>query len=102
MQKVRLPKGRRKRVLRRRALYSESAYREVARCGPMVELEVLDVPGLTPGTHVRVTSDAVQAMTPDMSRARQRVARVTRFARDHGSKIKFLRHVGPKLKLPTA
>ncbi len=78
-------------------LYTESAYREVARCGPMVELEVLSAPGLEPGTHVRVTSAAVSGMTPDMRQARQRVSRgALRAARS------VLGHAVPKLGVPTA
>ena len=91
-----LPKSRSKRVLRLRSLNSESAYREVSRSGPVVELEVLSAPGLKPGTHLRVTSAAVRAMRPDVRSAGEELARVSAQA------VRFLIGHRPRLRLPTA
>jgi hypothetical protein len=84
------------RILRRNALDSEGAYREVARYGPTVELEVLSAPGLRPGTHVHVTAAAARSMTPHARRASERASRLA------GLATRFVLGHSPKLKLPTA
>jgi hypothetical protein len=96
MNNLRLPNKRSRRVLRRRALHSESSYREVSREGPMVELEVLSAPGLRPGTHLRVTSAAVRGMMPHRRNASDRLARGAATA------MHFVAGHRPKLRLPTA
>lgn len=77
------------RVLHNRVLDSEGEYREVARSGPTVELEVLSAPGLAAGTHLHVTAEAARAMTTE----RSRVARVA---------ARFVSAHTPRLKLPAA
>ncbi len=79
---------RRGRVLHNRVLDSEGEYREVARSGPTVELEVVSAPGLAAGTHVHVTAEAARAMTAEHSR----IARVA---------ARFVMAHTPRRKLPT-
>ena len=88
--------GWRRRVLHRRSLNSESAYRVVSRRGSTVEVEVLNAPGLRPGAHLHITADAARAMQHQDSRTNERVLR---FA---GAATRFLLARSPKLKLPTA
>jgi hypothetical protein len=79
---------RRARILHNRVLYSEGEYREIARSGPTVELEVVSAPGLAAGTHLNVTAEAARA-----TRQSLRAARVAgRFVTGHT----------PRIKLPTA
>ena len=87
---------RRARVLHNRVLYSEGEYREVARSGPTVELEVVSAPGLAVGTHLHVTAAAAHAMTPERSRAGIVASRVARIA------ARFVIGHRPRIKLPTA
>jgi hypothetical protein len=89
-------KGRRAKVLRRHALDSDSAYRKVARHGQTVEVEVLNAPGLRPGTHMRVTAAAARAMMPSTTSTRERVLRLARSA----TRSAIAR--GPKPKRPVA
>jgi len=49
-------------VLRRSALRTDGVYRVLRRSGPTVEVEVITAPGLAPGTHVRLSAEAVRAM----------------------------------------
>ena len=58
------------RLLRHRMLGLEARYRLVAEhdCGPdgtVVELEVVEAPGLAPGTRIRVTAPAARRMTTE-------------------------------------
>jgi hypothetical protein len=87
---------RRARILHNRVLYSEGEYREVARSGPTVELEVLSAPGLAAGTHLNVTAEAARAMTPERSRAGIVASRAARVAG------RFVTGHTPRIKLPTA
>ena len=59
-------------VLRHRALGSEGTYRVLESRGSVVELEVIAVPGLLPGTHVQVCTSAARAMEPVRAPARAR------------------------------
>jgi hypothetical protein len=88
--------GRRTRVLRRHALDSDSAYRKVARHGQTVELEVLNAPGLRPGTRMHVTAAAARAMKPQTQSASERALRLA------GLATRFALARGPKLKRPLA
>jgi hypothetical protein len=87
-------------VLRRHALDSDSAYRKVARHGQTVELEVLNAPGLQPGTHMRVTAAAARAMKPQTRSVSEQVLRVAGSLA--GSATRFALARGPKLKRPLA
>lgn len=89
-------KGRRTRVLRRHALDSDGAYRKVARHGQTVEVEVLNAPGLRPGTHLHVTAAAARAMTPPASRTSERALRLASTA------TRFVLSRGPRVKRPVA
>jgi hypothetical protein len=83
--------------MRRHALDSDSTYRKVARHGQTVEVEVVNAPGLRPGTHLHVTAAAARAMrTPRWSDASERALRLA------GSTTRFLVARGPKLKRPVA
>jgi hypothetical protein len=87
---------RRPRVLHNRVLDSEGWYREVARSGRTVELEVVSAPGLTPGTHMHVTAAAARMMTSEPSRAG--------VIASHAAHLAARLVVGhtPRVKLPTA
>ena|SRR5579871_1683038 len=54
-----LPRG---RVLRRRALGESATYRVLAARGAVVDVEVVDAPGLALGTSLRLTATAAAAM----------------------------------------
>ena len=82
--------------MRRSALESECAYREVASYGPTVELEVLSAPGLRPGTHMVVTAAAARSMMPRALRVRSSAARVAAVA------ARLVLGHRPRLKLPAA
>ena len=88
--------GWRRRVLHRRSLNSESAYRVVSRRGSTVEVEVLNAPGLRAGAHVHITADAARAMHHQERRPNERALRVA------GAATRFVLARSPKLKLPTA
>jgi hypothetical protein len=49
-------------VLRRAALGGSGTYRVLAARGAVVEVEVLEAPGLAPGTTLRLTTAAAAAM----------------------------------------
>ena len=49
-------------ILRRRALGTEAAYRVLESVGDVVEVEVIEAPGLEPGTRVRLAARDAEAM----------------------------------------
>jgi hypothetical protein len=64
-------------VLRHRLLESVATYRVVGRQGDLLELEVVDVPGLARGQRFRYTSAAIARMelvSPGADRAKRRSA----------------------------
>ncbi len=57
--------------LRHEALAAESVYRVIDVSGNLVEVEVVGVPGLRPGTRLRITRRAAQAMQCETIRVRR-------------------------------
>jgi hypothetical protein len=89
--------GRRRRVLRCHTLDTDSAYRVIAKRGATVEVEVLNAPGLRPGTRLHITAAAAQAMRRHQtSHTNERAARLA------GVATRFVVARSPRLKLPTA
>jgi len=72
----------RSEVVRKRVLGTEASYRVLHEAGPIVQVEVLDAPGLAPGTHVYLSSSAVAHMrhAPVLAPALRRSTRTTRLA----------------------
>jgi hypothetical protein len=73
-------------ILRQRVLGETAVYRVLAARGQVVEAEALAVPGLPPGTPVRLTAAAATAMRAEHAVGRERSAPEIRLPTRHAAR----------------